>query len=57
VNLIWLLTSPPDKTGPHIHALARISRLMTIDRFRQALTGAKSAQEIYDAIVQQENSL
>ena len=57
VSLIWLLTSPPDKTGPHIHALARISRLMTIDRFRQALTGAKSAQEIYDAIVQQENSL
>ena len=21
VNLIWLLTSPKDKTGPHIHAL------------------------------------
>src|SRR5215213_9638483 len=57
VNLIWLLSSPPDKTGPHIHALARISRLMTIDRFRQALATAKSAQEIYDAIVQQENSL
>src|SRR2546423_11204567 len=57
VNLIWLLTSPPDKTGPHIHALARISRLMTIDRFRQALANAKSSQEIYDAIVQQENSL
>ena len=57
VNLIWLLTSPPDKTGPHIHALARISRLMTIDRFRQALASAKTAQEIYDAIVQQENSL
>jgi len=34
---IWLLSSPPDKTGPHIHALARISRLMTIDKFRQAL--------------------
>jgi mannitol/fructose-specific phosphotransferase system IIA component (Ntr-type) len=57
VNLIWLLTSPPDKTGPHIHALARISRLMTIDRFRQALAAAKTSQEIYDAIVQQENSL
>jgi len=57
VSLIWLLTSPPDKTGPHIHALARISRLMTIDRFRQALANAKTAQEIYDAIVQQENSL
>ena len=57
VSLIWLLTSPPDKTGPHIHALARISRLMTIDRFRQALANAKTAQEIYDAIVQQENAL
>jgi fructose-specific phosphotransferase system IIA component len=57
VNLIWLLSSPPDKTGPHIHALARISRLMTIDRFRQALTVAKTPQEIFDTIVQQENAL
>ena len=57
VNLIWLLASPPDKTGPHIHALARISRLMTIDRFRQALAAAQTAQELYDAIVQQENAL
>src|SRR5689334_8714721 len=57
VSIIWLLTSPPDKTGPHIHALARISRLMTIDKFRQALAEAKSAQEIYDAIVKQESAL
>jgi mannitol/fructose-specific phosphotransferase system IIA component (Ntr-type) len=57
VDLIWLLSSPPDKTGPHIHALARISRLMTIPRFRQALAQAKTPQEIFDSIVQQENSL
>src|ERR1044071_6033865 len=57
VNLIWLLSSPPDKTGPHIHALARISRLMTIDRFRQALAVAKTSQEIFDSIVAQENAL
>jgi fructose-specific phosphotransferase system IIA component len=57
VNLIWLLTSPPDKTGPHIHALARISRLMTIDKFRQALATAKTSQELYDVIIQQENAL
>jgi fructose-specific phosphotransferase system IIA component len=57
VSLIWLLTSPPDKTGPHIHALARISRLMTIDKFRQSLAQAKTAQEVYDVIVQQENTL
>src|SRR5687767_7456156 len=57
VNLIWLLSSPPDKTGPHIHALARISRLMTIDRFRQALSIAKTPEEIFEIIVQQENAL
>ena len=57
VNLIWLLTSPPDKTGPHIHALARISRLMTIDRFRQSLNEALTPQDIFDAIVKQESAL
>src|SRR6478752_1606608 len=57
VNLIWLLSSPPDKNGPHIHALARISRLMTIDKFRQALTQAKTSQEIFDSIVAQENAM
>jgi fructose-specific phosphotransferase system IIA component len=57
VSIVWLLTSPPDQTGPHIHALARISRLMTIDKFRQALNQATSAQEIFNAIVQQENAL
>ena len=57
VNLIWLLASPPDKTGPHIHALARISRLMTIDKFRHALAEAKTAPDIYDAIVKPESQL
>jgi len=57
VWFVCLLTSPPDKTGPHIHALARISRLMMIDKFRQVLSQAKTAQEIYDVIVQQENAL
>jgi fructose-specific phosphotransferase system IIA component len=57
VSIIWMLASPPDKTGPHIHALARISRLMTIDKFRAALLQAKTPQEAFDIIVQQEASL
>lgn len=57
VTLIWLLTSPPDKTGPHIHALARISRLMTIDKFRAALTAAQTAEDVYNAIMKQEEAL
>jgi fructose-specific phosphotransferase system IIA component len=57
VTIIWMLASPPDKTGPHIHALARISRLMTIDKFRHSLMAAKTPQEAYDLIIAQENSL
>lgn len=57
VTWIWLLSSPPDKTGPHIHALARISRLMTIDKFRQNLAQAKTAQEVFQTIQQQEELL
>jgi fructose-specific phosphotransferase system IIA component len=57
VSIIWLLCSPPDQTGPHIHALARVSRLMTLDKFRAALNAAHTAQEIYDIVVQQENAL
>jgi fructose-specific phosphotransferase system IIA component len=57
VSIIWMLASPPDKTGPHIHALARISRLMTLDKFRAQLLQAKTPQEAFDIIVAQENSL
>jgi mannitol/fructose-specific phosphotransferase system IIA component (Ntr-type) len=57
VSIIWLLTSPPDKTGPHILALARISRLMLVDKFRQLLNSATSAQEVYDIVMKQEATL
>lgn len=57
VSWIWLLTSPPDKTGPHIHALARISRLMTIDKFRAALATAETAEQVFHIIEEQEAKL
>lgn len=57
VTVIWMLTSPPEKTGPHIHALARISRLMTIDKFQQALRAAQTPEEVYQAVVAQESAL
>jgi fructose-specific phosphotransferase system IIA component len=57
VTIIWLLTSPPDKTAPHIHALARISRLMTIDKFRHALAEAKDAQTVFDIIMKQDSTM
>ena len=57
VTIIWLLSSPLDKTSSHIHALARISRLMTIDKFRQSLASAKTGQEMFEIISQQESQL
>lgn len=57
VTIIWLVSSPPDKTGPHIHALARISKLMMIDKFRQSLNLAKTSQEFFDLVSKQEAEL
>ncbi len=50
VDLVVLLASPPDQTGPHIQALARISRLMLIGSFHSALAKARSADEVYGII-------
>ena len=50
VNLIVLLASPLDQTGPHIHALARISRLMLMEPFRRAVGEATTSDELYRTI-------
>jgi len=57
VNLIVLLASPPDQTGPHIQALARISRLMNVEAFRQAMRAATNPQQVLDAVVTQESAM
>jgi mannitol/fructose-specific phosphotransferase system IIA component (Ntr-type) len=50
VTLVVLLVSPPDKTGPHIQALARISRLMLLENFRSEINAAGSAEAVYEVI-------
>lgn len=50
VTFVVLLLSPPDQTGPHIQALAKISRLMNIEDFRAAVARATSAEELCRAI-------
>lgn len=54
VELIFLLASPMDQTGPHIQALAAISRLLTDPAFRSSIRNAASAEALYDAITRQE---
>lgn len=51
-TLIVLLASPVDKTGPHIHALAGVSRLWQTEGFRAAMTGVSSGDELFALIEQ-----
>jgi len=56
VRLIVLLASPPDQTSDHIQALARISRLMNAEAFREQIYAAGSAADIYQLIRSQEQA-
>jgi mannitol/fructose-specific phosphotransferase system IIA component (Ntr-type) len=55
VYIVVLLASPLDKTGPHIQALARISRLMLDEDFKNKVQHSTSAQELYDLISSKES--
>lgn len=55
VTFVVLLVSPPDQTGPHIQALAKISRLMNIEEFRAAVEQASTVEELHHAIETYEN--
>ncbi|MEE9403954.1 MAG: PTS sugar transporter subunit IIA [Algisphaera sp.] len=52
VELIILLASPLDQTGPHIEALSRISRMLIDPDVRDRLKALPTAQAVYDLIVE-----
>jgi mannitol/fructose-specific phosphotransferase system IIA component (Ntr-type) len=54
VEIVVLLASPPEKTGPHIQALARISRLMLMESFRGEVARARTSDELWEIIRQHE---
>jgi len=54
VSIILLLISPADQTGPHIQALAKISRLMLDEEFKQAFEKAESAEQAYEMLASRE---
>ena len=53
-HVFFLLVSPPDISGPHIKALARISRLLKNDSFKKALLSAKTPKDAMDMIADEE---
>ena len=49
VKLFFALLVPDNSAGLHLKALARISRLLKSDEFRESLIAMKTSDEIYDA--------
>lgn len=54
-EFIALLASPIDKTGPHIRALASISRLWLTDDFRKAVSQAGTGDDVYRIVQEYES--
>jgi mannitol/fructose-specific phosphotransferase system IIA component (Ntr-type) len=44
--LFFLLLAPPDKSGPHIEALAEIARMTRSPSFTRALRGSTTAEQV-----------
>ena len=45
-HIFFLLVAPQDSAGPHLKALARISRLLKEKHFRDSLRGAKDTKTL-----------
>lgn len=54
VHIFFLLLAPTESAGPHLKALARISRLLKDKYFRDMLKGAKDEKAIIKIIRQED---
>jgi len=52
--LFFALVAPENSAGVHLKALARISRLFKNQNFRHAILGAKTSEEIYRLIANED---
>jgi len=57
IHLIFLLVAPAHSTGGHLKALARLSRLLKNDEFRQTLLAAPTAADILNTIAEEDNHI
>jgi len=57
VRVFFLLASPPDQTGPHIRALAQISRMLSSDAFQDELLAARTPDDVRALLRREEEDL
>ncbi|HAP43529.1 MAG: hypothetical protein A2087_09960 [Spirochaetes bacterium GWD1_61_31] len=49
-RIFFLIIAPPDKSGPHIEALAEIAHMVQSASFRRAMLGSRNAAEVVELI-------
>lgn len=54
VHLLFLLLAPENSAGQYLKVLAKISKMLKIEYFRDMLLTAKSSEDLYEIIVDQE---
>ena len=54
-HLFFVLIAPEGAAADHLKALARISRLLKDDSFRRRLMAAKSSQELFTLIAEEDD--
>lgn len=57
VLIFFLLVSAPDKSGPHIRALAQISRMLSSPSLRDELGAARTPEDVVRLIHEREQVL
>ena len=53
-HIFFVLITPEDSTGLHLKLLARISRILKNDHFKERLLNAADQDEIFEAIKQED---
>jgi PTS system nitrogen regulatory IIA component len=56
-HIFFLLVTPENSTGIHLKLLARISRILKNETFRERLINAEDSNEIYSIIKEKEKEL
>lgn len=54
-NLFFLMVAPTNESGPHVQAIAKIVKMIKIDRFREKLLKVKTGAEVIETIHMVEN--
>jgi nitrogen PTS system EIIA component len=56
-HIFFLLAAPIDSAGPHLKALARVSRLLKDKYFRESLRSAKDKKDILELVSREDAQL